>query len=194
MKKFILLVFSLFLFLASQAQFTEADRARWQKHADQVTIVRDTWGVPHIYGKTDADAVFGLMYAQCEDDFDRVEYQYIKGLGRLSEIEGEGMIMNDLYAKAFSDSVRLVEEFNQLDPWLRELMTAFADGMNYYISKHPERPILLKKYQPWYPLVYSEGSSEGNTSNQTDVSRREIATYFKSQHAGAEDQGGENRM
>ncbi len=173
--------------------FTKEEKLRWRQRAENVTIVRDSWGVPHIYGKTDADVVFGLMYAQCEDDFDRVEYQYIKGLGRLSEIEGEGLLMNDLYARAFSDSAKLVGKYGTMDPAMVELMNAYADGMNYFISKHPDRVKLIRRYKPWYPLVYSEGSSEGNTSNQTDVSRREIAEYFSSQHEGREDEGGENK-
>ena len=68
---------------------TPAEVAGWEKQAQQVTILRDNWGIPHIYGKTDADAVFGLLYAQCEDDFNRVEMNYIEKLGRLSEIKGE---------------------------------------------------------------------------------------------------------
>src|SRR3954471_20544551 len=61
--------------------------ARWQKSAGQVTIVRDDWGIAHIHGKTDADAVFALMYAQAEDDFNRVETNYINSMGRLAEAE-----------------------------------------------------------------------------------------------------------
>ena len=50
---------------------------KWKAQAENIEIIRDDYGVPHIYGKTDADAVFGLLYAQCEDDFNRVEQNYI---------------------------------------------------------------------------------------------------------------------
>lgn len=194
MKNYLITLCLLFLsgYVASQP-FTNEEKLRWEERASNVTIVRDSWGVPHIYGKTDADVVFGLMYAQCEDDFDRVEYQYIKGLGRLAEIEGERLLMNDLYARAFSDSAKMVGTYGRMEPAMQEIMNAYADGMNYFISKHPERVKLIRRYRPWYPLVYSEGSSEGNTSNQTDVTRREIADYFTSQHKGREDEGGENK-
>ncbi len=193
MKKILLpVLFILAVQNATAQTFTTEEKDRWESRAENVTIVRDTWGVPHIYGKTDADVVFGLMYAQCEDDFPRVEYQYIKGLGRLSEVNGERMLMNDLYARAFSDSVRMVALYETLEPWLQELMVAFADGMNFYLSKNPGKATLIKKYKPWYALTYTEGSSEGNTSNQTSVSRREIADYFNNQNPGTEEQGGEN--
>ncbi len=65
------------------------DVAKFQARAQGITIIRDDWGVPHIYGKTDADAVFGLMYAQAEDDFNRVETNFINSQGRLAEAEGE---------------------------------------------------------------------------------------------------------
>ena len=66
--------------------------AAWQRRAANVTIVRDDWGIPHIYGKTDADVVFGLMYAQAEDDFNRVETNFINSMGRLAEAEGEAAV------------------------------------------------------------------------------------------------------
>ncbi len=53
--------------------FSEKEIRRWEAQAGHITIIRDTWGIPHIYGKTDADAVFGLLYAQCEENFMRVE-------------------------------------------------------------------------------------------------------------------------
>ncbi len=194
MKRFLIPLFFLLISgLVRSQSFSDEEIARWKSQAENVTIIRDNWGVPHIYGKTDADVVFGLMYAQCEDDFERVEYQYIKGLGRLSELQGERYVMSDLYARAFSDSVRLVETYESLDPWMKELMQAFADGMNYYISQNPDKPKLIRRYQPWYPLTYSEGSSEGNTSNQTDVSGREISEYFSAQHAMSEEHGGESK-
>src|SRR5579863_1785791 len=79
----------------------DPDVARWERQARNITIVRDDWGIAHVYGKTDADAVFGMVYAQAEDDFNRVETNYINGMGRLAEAEGEPRIYLDLRMKLF---------------------------------------------------------------------------------------------
>ena len=153
--------------------FTGSEISRWQQQAKQVTIIRDNWGIPHIYGKTDADAVFGLLYAQCEDDFKRVEMNYIEKLGRLSEIKGESELYNDLYLKLIIDSADAVADFKKSPPWLQKLLNAFADGINYYLYKHPSaKPLLIHRFQPWYPLLWTDGSigaiSTGDIT-ETDV-------------------------
>ena len=89
--------------ISAQA-FTKEEISRWKKQAKNITIIRDNWGIPHIYGKTDADAVFGLMYAQCEDDFKRVEMNYIEKLGGLAEVKGESELYNDLLIRMIIDS------------------------------------------------------------------------------------------
>lgn len=137
--------------------------ARWERRASDVTIIRDKWGVPHIYGKTDADAVFGLLYAQCEDDFNRVEVNYINAMGRMAEVEGEGLVHTDLRMKLYVDPEELKIEYRDSPPWLRKLMDAFADGINYYLHTHPEtRPLLLTRFEPWMALSFSEGSIGGD--------------------------------
>ena len=110
------------------------------RHASlqNVTIVRDDWGIAHVYGKTDADAVFGMIYAQAEDDFNRVETNYINAMGRLAEAEGEPKIYQDLRMKLFIDPEVLKQQYATSPAWLKRLMNAFADGLNYYLSKHPE--------------------------------------------------------
>ena len=106
--------------------FNKADLNRCEKKAQQTTIIRDNWGVPHIYGKTDADAVFGLIYAQCEDDFRRVEMNYIEKLGRLSEINGISDVYNDLLNRIILDSAAAKKDFEQADEWLSVLMVTFV--------------------------------------------------------------------
>src|SRR5947209_16438912 len=105
MKKLVLafLFFLAFAFspFASQAQNQELQR--WEQQARNVTITRDDWGIAHVYGKTDADAVFGAIYAQAEDDFNRVETKYINSIGRLAEAEGESALLRDLRRKVFID-------------------------------------------------------------------------------------------
>src|SRR4249920_3264221 len=115
--------------------FTTAEIARWKQQATQITIVRDNWGIPHIYGKTDADAVFGLMYAQCEDDFKRIEMNYIEKLGRLSEIKGESVLYNDLEIKLLIDANEAKADYKKAAPWLKKLLNSYADGINYYLYK-----------------------------------------------------------
>ena len=157
MKKILLL---LLLPLQITAQkFTTAEIARWQKQSQNVTIIRDNWGIPHIYGKTDADAVFGLLYAQCEDDFKRVEMNYIEKLGRLAEVKGKDELYNDLLIKMLIDTADAEKDYKNAPLWLQKLCNAFADGINYYLYKNPgTAPALLHRFKPWYPLLWTDGS------------------------------------
>ena len=156
--KYLFLLLSIPLFSSAQ-QYSNAEVARLQKRAAQVTIIRDNYGVPHIYGKTDADAVFGLLYAQCEDDFRRVEMNYIDKLGRLSEINGEKDLYADLLTKLIIDTADTKKDYQNSPLWLHQLMDAFADGINYYLYKHPTvKPALLHRFEPWYALLWTDGS------------------------------------
>ena len=144
---------------------SKADIVRWQQRAKQVTITRDMWGVPHIYGKTDADVVFGLLFTQCEDDFDRVEMNYLDAIGRLAEVEGESALYHDLRARLFMDTTQAVALYKKSPVWMKNLLDAFADGTNYYLYTHPNvKPKLLTRFRPWMPLMFSEGSIGGNIS------------------------------
>lgn len=152
----VLLLFPLQLLAQS---FSKAEINKWKQQAKQVTIIRDIWGVPHIYGKTDADAVFGLLYAQCEDDFKRVELNYIEKLGRLAELQGADKLYDDIYLKLIIDSAEAVKDYQQSPAWLKKLLLAYADGINYYLYTHPEtKPALLHRFKPWYPLLWTDGS------------------------------------
>ncbi|WP_350293092.1 acylase [uncultured Croceitalea sp.] len=140
---------------------TELDA--WEAQAQNIEIIRDDYGVPHIYGKTDADAVFGLLYAQCEDDFNRVEQNYIWATGRLAEVEGEEALYSDLRAKLFMTEEEAKANYEKSPEWLKELCDAFADGINYYLHTHPEvKPKLLTRFEPWMPMYFSEGSIGGD--------------------------------
>ncbi|ESQ85054.1 hypothetical protein AEAC466_04930 [Asticcacaulis sp. AC466] len=128
-----------------------------------VTITRDDWGIAHIHGKTDADAVFGMMYAQAEDDFGRIERNYLQALGRTAEVDGEAGIWTDLRQRMFIDPVALQAEYKRSPAWLRALMEAWADGLNTYLAKHPEvHPKVLTHFEPWMALSFSEGSIGGD--------------------------------
>jgi acyl-homoserine-lactone acylase len=140
-----------------------ADAAKFEQRAQGITIIRDDWGVPHIYGKTDADVVFGLMYAQAEDDFNRVETNFINSQGRLAEAEGEKEIWRDLRMKLFIAPVELKAKYHESPAWLKALMDAWADGLNYYLATHPDvKPRVITKFEPWMALSFSEGSIGGD--------------------------------
>jgi acyl-homoserine lactone acylase PvdQ len=139
------------------------EAARWKRQAASVTIVRDDWGIAHVYGKTDADAVFGILYAQAEDDFNRVETNYLNAMGRLAEIEGPSKIYQDLRMKLFIDPAALKSQYAASPAWLKVLMDAFADGLNYYLSQHPEvKPRVIRRFEPWMALSFTEGSIGGD--------------------------------
>src|SRR4029079_11454076 len=125
--------------------------------------IRDDWGVAHIYGKSDADAVFGMMYAQAEDDFNRVETNYLNSIGRLAEAEGEGVIFQDLRQRLFINQADMKRFYGQSPEWLKALMNAWAAVLNYSLVTHPEvRPRVIPRFEPWMPLSFSEGSIGGD--------------------------------
>ncbi|MEV4351038.1 penicillin acylase family protein [Actinoplanes sp. NPDC049596] len=148
---------------ATAAGKDTSEVARWRKQAARVTITRDDWGIPHVLGRTDADAVFGMIYAQAEDDFPRVERNYLVSLGRLAEAEGETAIWQDLRQRLWLEPGELKRDYARSPAWLRRLMQAWADGLNFYLATHPEvRPRVLTRFEPWMPLSFSEGSIGGD--------------------------------
>jgi acyl-homoserine lactone acylase PvdQ len=140
-----------------------AEHIRQEARAANVTIIRDDFGVPHIYGKSDADAVFGLLYAQSEDDFPRLERNYIWAMGRLAEVQGESALYSDLRARLYMTEIEAREAYKSAPDWLKSLCIAFADGINYYLRTHPEvTPALITRFEPWMPMYFFEGSIGGD--------------------------------
>jgi len=175
LKKLLLLL--LFPVQLIAQKFSPSEIGRWEKQTKSVTIIRDNYGIPHIYGKTDADAVFGLLYAQCEDDFKRVEMNYIEKLGRMSEIKGEAELQNDLYIKLIIDSAEAVADYKKSPVWFQQLLNAYADGINYYLYKHPEvKPALLTRFKPWYQLLWTDGSIGAISTG--DVSEDDVRNFY----------------
>ncbi len=179
-----ILLFALILLTAacrtenqSSSTATAEEKQRWEAHASDTEIFRDDFGVPHIYGKTDADAVFGMIYAQCEDDFPRVERNYVWAIGRLAEVEGESALYSDLRANLFMTKEEAIEKFNSSPDWLKALCVAWADGINFYLDTHPEvEPMLLTHFEPWMPMFFSEGSIGGDIER---VSTRKIQEFYE---------------
>ena len=136
---------------------------RWEQQARNVSITRDDWGIAHIHGKTDADAVFGMIYAQAEDDFNRVETNFINSQGRLAEAEGEAEVWRDLRMKLFINPDSMKAKYAASPAFLKTLMVAWADGLNFYMSRHPEEKArVITKFEPWMALTFSEGSIGGD--------------------------------
>ncbi|MDX1480490.1 MAG: acylase [Woeseiaceae bacterium] len=136
---------------------------RLAERAQRVTILRDDFGIPHVYAATDADAVFGLLYAQAEDDFPRVERNYYWAIGRLAEAEGEEALFSDLRARLYMTTDEAKAAYESAPDWLKELCIAFADGLNYYLATHPEvQPKVITKFEPWMPMFFFEGSIGGD--------------------------------
>jgi len=175
-------IFLLFLFIPCicfSQSFTPAEISKYETQAKNVTIIRDNWGIPHVYGKTDADAVFGVMYAQCEDDFKRVEMNCLENLGRMSEATGENNLYEDLQMQLIYDSVAAISDYNNSPSWFKKLLDASADGVNYFLYKHPEtKPAVLYRFQPWYALMRTNGSI--SATNTGGVSVQEIKKFYSS--------------
>jgi acyl-homoserine-lactone acylase len=152
------------------APAADGEAGRWRAQAERVTITRDDWGIAHVRGRTDADAVFGMIYAQAEDDFNRIETNYLVALGRLAEAEGEKAIWQDLRARLYMDPADLRARYAASPDWLKRLMNAWADGLNFYLAEHPEvRPRAITRFEPWMALSFSEGSIGG------DIERIDLA-------------------
>ncbi|MDB5695082.1 MAG: acylase [Sphingomonas bacterium] len=152
------------------------DMDRWRAQAARVTIERDDWGIPHIRGRSDADAVFGAIYAQAEDDFPRIEANYLTALGRTAEAEGEAAIWADLRQRLWMDPVALQAEYRRSPAWLRALMEAWADGLNFYLATHPaEKPRVLTRFEPWMALSFTEGSIGGDIEK---VDLAQLAAFY----------------
>ena len=152
----------LLLLVASPAS-AQSESERWRQQAERVTITRDDWGIAHVRGRTDADAVFGMIYAQAEDDFNRVETNYLIALGRLAEAEGEKAIWQDLRARLYMQPEELQALYAASPDWLKRLMTAWADGLNFYLATHPQvKPRAITRFEPWMALSFTEGSIGGD--------------------------------
>ena len=162
--------------LAAQAPSND-DVPRWERRARNVTIIRDDWGIPHVYGRTDADAVFGVMYAQAEDDFNRVETNYITSMGRAAEHEGESAVFRDLRMKLFIHPDSMKAMYVRSPQWLKALMDAYADGLNFYLHRNPQvKPKVITRFEPWMALTFSEGSIGGDIERVSIPSLRAFYT------------------
>ena len=174
--------------LAAPALAADAP-ARWAREAARVTIVRDDWGIAHVTADTDAGAVFGAVYAQAEDDFNRVETNYINAMGRLAEAEGEGAVFQDLRMKLFVDPEDLKAKYTASPAWLKRLMDAWADGLNFYLASHPAvKPRVIARFEPWMALSFTEGSVGGDIER---ISLAGLRAFYGAPRLAVEDRSGD---
>lgn len=182
MRKNLIFLFLVSLVITSSCKPVSTSNAlEWNGKTYDVEIIRDDFGVPHVYGKTDADAVFGLLFAQCEDDFRRVERNYVWASGRLAELEGEGAIFSDLRANLYMTEAEAKAAYETAPDWLKELCVAFADGINFYLNQHPEvEAHVIKTYEPWLTMYFFEGSIGGDIEQ---ISTPRIQAFYEEKKA-----------
>ena len=172
------LVVALALVGCAPQQAPDPEVQAWQERTAGITVIRDDWGIAHIYGSTDADAVFGMIYAQAEDDFNRIEVNYLNSMGRLAEAEGEAEIYRDLRMKLFIVPEEMEAQYEASPDWLKALMDAWADGLNYFLYTHPQvQPRVIGRFEPWMALTFSEGSIGGDIER---VSLRDLEDLYGS--------------
>jgi len=141
------------------ARKVSAAEVRAEKIARSVTIYRDTYGVPHVYGPTDASCVFGYIYAQAEDNFWQIEDSYLRALGRASEVYGDRTLADDMLNRALEIPRLGKAEYDRTTGPARERANAFADGLNYFLANNPQvKPRLLTHFEPWYTYAFSRFS------------------------------------
>ncbi|HZB69037.1 MAG TPA: penicillin acylase family protein, partial [Sphingomicrobium sp.] len=171
------------LLLLLTAAATPRELQQWRKQASEVTITRDDWGIAHVRGTSDADAVFGMIYAQAEDDFPRIEANYLTALGRKAEAEGEAAIWEDLRARLYVSEPELKEHYAASPPWLKRLMDSWAAGLNHYLATHPKvKPRVLTRFEPWMALSFTEGSIGGDIER---IDLAELQRFYSGRSAAA---------
>ncbi len=171
---------TLAFFLAGAALAQQpADTARWQATAKRVTITRDDVGIAHVRGKSDADAVFGMIYAQAEDDFPRIETNYLNALGRRAEADGEAALWSDLRQQLWITPELLAAEYAKSPAWMQTLMQSWADGLNFWLANNPGRAKVLNRFEPWMALAFSEGSIGGDIES---VNTTRLQNFFENRN------------
>ncbi|MEW6738206.1 MAG: penicillin acylase family protein, partial [Acidobacteriota bacterium] len=117
-------------------------------------IYRDKYGVPHVYGPTDASVVFGYVYAQAEDNFQQLEDNFIRAIGRATEVYGEKSLPEDTLNRILEIVPRSITEYQNTNGKIREIYDAVANSLNYFLEKNPQiKPRLITRFEPWHLLA-----------------------------------------
>jgi penicillin amidase len=105
----------------------------------EVTVIRDSWGIPHIYATTPHDLFMAQGYVHAQDRFWQMEFWRRIGSGRLSEILGKSSLGSDRFIRTLGWHRTAAQELELLDGELREVLEAYAQGVNAYLSSHQGR-------------------------------------------------------
>jgi acyl-homoserine-lactone acylase len=111
-----------------------------------VEIVRDDFGVPHIYGKTDADTAYGLAYAHAEDDFSTIEDVVAMTRGRYGALAGKDGAQVDYVFHLLGVQDTVERQYKDIPADVRAMLDAYAAGLNHYVDKHPDEVRLSKLF------------------------------------------------
>lgn len=137
------------LLLASNAQINRAN----------ITIARDSFGVPHIYGHTDAETAYGLAYAHCEDDFKSIQQNLLAAKGMLGEVMGKEGVLFDFGLKFFGVDTLVDNQYEKkLSEDFRKVLDGYIQGVNDYATGHPKE-VLLKKALPFKSQEVVKGAT-----------------------------------
>ena len=119
---------------------------------ERPTIYRDGYGVPHVFGPTDASVAFGAAWVQAEEDWPAVERNFLRASGRGAELLGEEALADDYIARALEIPRLSREEYERSEPRMKALLDAYAEGFNAYLEAHPDARGLLERVEPWHTL------------------------------------------
>jgi acyl-homoserine-lactone acylase len=112
----------------------------------EVEILRDSWGVPHVFGQRDADAAFGLAYAHAEDDFYTIQQTFLAARGLLGLAYGPDAATNDYMVQLLRIWEVVEQKYDTIPPDVQAIMTGYVDGLNYYAALHPDEVILPEAF------------------------------------------------
>jgi acyl-homoserine-lactone acylase len=129
-----------------------------QINPENIDIVRDQFGIPHIFGKTDAEVAYGLAWANAEDDFNTIQEAYLAGNAMLSNYIGLKGAPADFITQFIGSKELIDEKIGEISNDYLKVISAYAQGLNSYAEKNPDK-VLYKKLFPITPkmmMMYSQ--------------------------------------
>lgn len=122
--------------------------------AKTVSIKRDHYGIPHIFGPTDESVIFGLAFVRAEDHFELIENAVINAIGRQSEVTGKAGLLGDYLNRAFKINELSKQEYEGFDIKSKLICDGYVAGLNHYLATHPKvEPQLINQFEPWHFLA-----------------------------------------
>jgi acyl-homoserine-lactone acylase len=143
------LTFLTFTFFFQFFAFSQVD-------PNNIEIVRDKWGVPHIYGKTDQETAYGLAWANSEDNFKTIQEIFLPSINKLASIRGKEGATLDYFVQAMGCRETAETQFKYLSKEVVKVIEGYIAGINAYAEAHPEE-VLIKDAFPMSILDYLTG-------------------------------------